>query len=114
MSMSIQYENYFVKSFDWYNIDDKIFIILKYFEHDDMQQFFDTSLSKQKKQYFVHQIVEKLNFMHDKQFAHRDLKSIVNLNCKQTSFLIDWHISIKHFNCWEKIKMMNQDRRFWY
>ncbi|KAL8855550.1 MAG: hypothetical protein Q9178_007819, partial [Gyalolechia marmorata] len=52
----------------------KIFITLEYLEHGDLQQYLGTPLPEQEGQCLVHQIVEGLNFMHDRGFAHRDLK----------------------------------------
>ncbi|KAL9024368.1 MAG: hypothetical protein Q9196_006568 [Gyalolechia fulgens] len=69
-----KYEDSFVKSFGWYSTDDKIFITLEYLEHGDLQQYLGTPLPEQEGQCLVHQIVEGLNFMHDRGFAHRDLK----------------------------------------
>ena len=87
--MGIQYENYFVKSFGWYSTDDKIFITLEYLEHGNLQQYLGTPLPEQEGQCLVHQIVEGLNFMHDRGFAHRDLKPAVSLDCKQISPIVD-------------------------
>ena len=89
MSMGIQYEDSFVKSFGWYSTDDKIFITLEYLEHGDLQRYLGTPLLEQEGQCLVHQIVEGLNFMHDRGFAHRDLKPAVSLDCKQTSPMVD-------------------------
>nr|POE87756.1 putative wd repeat-containing protein [Quercus suber] len=74
MSMGMEYEDHFVKSFGWYSFNDKIFITLEYLKHGDLQQYLGTPLPEREGQHLVHQILEGLSFMHGIGFAHRDLK----------------------------------------
>lgn len=75
----IQYEQSFVKSFGWYDNSDDIFITMEYLPYGDLQKYLGSPLPESESQHIVHQILEGLYFMHDHDFAHRDLKPNVSL-----------------------------------
>ena len=50
---------------------------MEYLQHGDLHQYLTTPLPENEGQLIVAQILEGLHFMHDKGFAHRDLKPAV-------------------------------------
>ena len=52
---------------------------MEYIPHGDLQQYLGSPLPEQEGQQIVGQILEGLSFMHESNFAHRDLKPAVSL-----------------------------------
>lgn len=77
--MPRQYNPYFVESYGWFESDESVFIIMEYLPHGDLQeQLADlSSLPELDVQKISFQVLEGLAFMHDNDFAHRDLKPSV-------------------------------------
>jgi serine/threonine protein kinase len=73
----LQYEECFVKSFGWYESPEHIFIAMEYLPHGDLQRYLGSPLNESEAQLIVHQTLEGLVFMHERGFAHRDLKPAV-------------------------------------
>ncbi len=77
--ISIHFEEFFVKSFGWYDDDDSIFIAMEYLPDGDLHKHLNSPLSETEGQRIVSQVLEGLRFMHDLEFTHRDLKPAVSL-----------------------------------
>jgi serine/threonine protein kinase len=52
---------------------------MEYLPDGDLQKYLRSPLPEIEGQHIISQILEGLNFMHDKGFAHRDLKPAVRL-----------------------------------
>jgi calcium/calmodulin-dependent protein kinase I len=50
---------------------------MEYFSEGDLHKYLHSPLSEKEAQVIVSQILEGLQFMHDRGFAHRDLKPAV-------------------------------------
>ncbi|MCJ1241142.1 hypothetical protein MMC14_009146 [Varicellaria rhodocarpa] len=72
-----KYEDCFVKSFGWYEDDNSIFIAMEYLPNGDLHKYLSSPLPEKEGQHITSQILEGLHFMHDKGFAHRDLKPAI-------------------------------------
>lgn len=77
---STQYEHCFVKSYGWYDDDESIFIAMEYFPNGDLHKYLGSPLPENECQRIVSQILEGLDFMHENNFTHRDLKPAVSLS----------------------------------
>jgi serine/threonine protein kinase len=77
----MQYETCFVKSFGWYESPEYLFIAMEYLELGDLHTYLDREppLPEQEAKEVTYQILHGLHFMHDNEFAHRDLKPEVSL-----------------------------------
>jgi len=69
-----QHEQYFVKSFGWYENSIRIFISMEYFSEGDLDHHLRSPLLENEAQCIVSQILGGLTHMHGHGFAHRDLK----------------------------------------
>ena len=52
---------------------------MEYLSDGDLHKYLGSPLPEKEGQQIVSQIVEGLHFMHDQEFAHRDLKPAVSL-----------------------------------
>lgn len=77
-----QYEGCFVESFGWYETEDCLYIAMEYLPSGDLYKCLSdrSALSEQEAQDITFQILEAISFMHDNDFAHRDLKPQVVLS----------------------------------
>lgn len=75
--IAIQYRDCFVHSFGWYETDDAVFIAMEYFPNGDLNRYIKTPLPNNEARVIIRQLLEGLEFMHENQFAHRDLKPAV-------------------------------------
>ena len=73
-----QYEESFVKSFGWYENDDSIFMTMEYLPHGDLQRHLDSPKPEVEGQVILSQVLEGLDYMHERGFTHRDLKPAVS------------------------------------
>ncbi|KAI0505472.1 kinase-like protein [Xylaria bambusicola] len=73
---SSQYAPYFVRSHGWFENHESIFIAMEYFSLGDLKRFMDAQprFSEEATQQIVRQLLKGIRFMHDNNFAHRDLK----------------------------------------
>jgi serine/threonine protein kinase len=78
-----QYESCFVKSFGWYETEDCLYIAMEYLPSGDLYKCLSDkpALSERDAQDITFQILEGVYWMHDNDFAHRDLKPQVLLSC---------------------------------
>ena len=88
---SPKYIHCFVKSFGWYEEDQTLFIAMEYLQHGDLGQYLSTSppLLEEAAGDLTYQILEGLSFMHNKKFAHRDLKPRVRPSPIKTTKVSD-------------------------
>ncbi|KAK5637118.1 hypothetical protein RRF57_012830 [Xylaria bambusicola] len=73
---SSQYAPYFVRSHGWFENHESIFIAMEYFSLGDLKRFMDAQprFSEEATQQIIRQLLKGIRFMHDNNFAHRDLK----------------------------------------
>ena len=78
---SRKYAHCFIKSFGWYEREEKLFIAMEYLQHGDLEQYLSRipPLPEEAAGDITYQILEGLSYMHDNRFAHRDLKPGVRL-----------------------------------
>ncbi|KAJ5129356.1 uncharacterized protein N7515_005395 [Penicillium bovifimosum] len=69
-----RYDDFFVRSFGWFESPESVFIAMEYIRHGDLQQYLNQPLAEEEAKQIVCQILEGLECMHDNGFAHRDLK----------------------------------------
>ncbi|KAK6353614.1 hypothetical protein TWF696_005577 [Orbilia brochopaga] len=69
-------EEYFVKSFGWFQDRSNTFISMEYMEHGDLEEYLKHSpiISEEESKEICFQLICGLRYMHGKNFAHRDLK----------------------------------------
>lgn len=78
----------FVEFYGWFANKDALFIATEYCQYGDLKQFVkDTGpISEPQVQEIIYQVLQGVIFMHDSNFAHRDLKPAVSL----TSYNLIW------------------------
>lgn len=72
-----QYRDHFVRSFGWYESEDSVFIAMEYLHRGDLQKHLGAPIKELEASSIAQQLLEGLAFMHDNDFAHRDLKPAV-------------------------------------
>ena len=70
----MQYVDWFVRSFGWFEDDIHVYLSMEYLEHGDLRNFLISSLPEQEACDIASQLVEGLDAMHRNNFVHRDLK----------------------------------------
>lgn len=66
-----------MKLYGWYRDDEHLFIAMEFFELGDLRTCVTAPLPERESQVIVYQIAEALEFMHSRNFVHRDLKPSV-------------------------------------
>ncbi|KAI0400646.1 kinase-like protein [Xylaria palmicola] len=71
-----RYAPYFVRSYGWFENNDSIFIAMEYLSLGDLRRFMDARpwFSEDATKQIVRQLLDGIKFMHESNFAHRDLK----------------------------------------
>ncbi|KAL1958927.1 hypothetical protein VTO42DRAFT_3480 [Malbranchea cinnamomea] len=69
-----KYEDFFVRSFGWYEDDEHVFITMEYFEHGDLGKYLRHPFPEREAQLITGQLLRGLDYMHSSGFTHRDLK----------------------------------------
>ena len=67
----------FVQLLGWYRDNQNLYIAMEYFELGDLGQCVTAALPEHESQMIVAQVTEALEFMHQRNIAHRDLKPSV-------------------------------------
>ena len=62
----------------WYQNETHLYIAMEYFEHGDLRQCIANAVAEQDAQTITFQVTEALQFMHARNFAHRDMKPSVS------------------------------------
>ncbi|KAF2499006.1 kinase-like protein [Lophium mytilinum] len=90
-----QYELYFVQSYGWFENQESVFITMEYLRLGDLSRFRDRNgpFPEQSAGLIVRQVLEGIRFMHEINFAHRDLKP-GNILVASTS---PWAVKIADF-----------------
>lgn len=68
---------WYCQSFGWYERDDKVHLTMEYFPLGDLQSYIiqqPVPLAESEAQEISRQVCEGLDFMHKRNFAHRDIK----------------------------------------
>jgi serine/threonine protein kinase len=73
----VQYGEYFVKSYGWYESADAIFIAMEYAPLGDLESYLQTPFSAAEVRRIIYQILCSLLHMHSSGYTHRDLKPAV-------------------------------------
>lgn len=71
---SQQYQDHFVCSFGWYQNQNAVFITMEYLQLGDLEGYLKIRLDQSEVRQIAQQLLEGLEFMHDNNFVHRDLK----------------------------------------
>jgi calcium/calmodulin-dependent protein kinase I len=75
-----QYRARFVQCLGWFDDRDHIYISMEYIKHGDLQSFINQGpCTESEAVLIISQVALALNFMHQNQFVHRDLKPLVGL-----------------------------------
>ncbi len=71
----------FVEFYGWFESKDALFIATEYCRYGDLKRFVkdNGSIPEPQVQVITDQILQGIIFMHDNDFAHRDLKPAVSL-----------------------------------
>ncbi|KAH7266020.1 kinase-like domain-containing protein [Fusarium solani] len=90
-----KYRHCFVRSEGWYELNDRIFIIMKYMPLGDLQiNLNDEPLSEFEGRQITEQVLEAVGFMHNSGFLHYDLKPS---NIMVVSRAPAWHVRVADF-----------------
>jgi serine/threonine protein kinase len=74
----VQYRQYFVRSSGWYDDARNVFIAMEFVKHGDLQQYVGRPMPEAEMQLIVSQVLSGLSYMHNLNYAHRDLKPAVS------------------------------------
>ncbi|KAF3479608.1 uncharacterized protein GIQ15_06584 [Arthroderma uncinatum] len=69
-----KYEDFFLRSFGWYEDAKCVFITMEYLEHADLNGHLGEPLPEKEAQLITAQLLQGLEYMHTNKFTHRDLK----------------------------------------
>jgi serine/threonine protein kinase len=72
-----QYRDCFIRSYGWFENSSAIFITMEYMQLGDLEKYLRKPFPEVQVCNVLQQLLEGLQFMHDNQFAHRDLKPSV-------------------------------------
>ena len=85
--------------------EDKVYTVLEYCKHGDL---FDFILAVEKKgkfipenivRYYFHQLVDAISYLHDKGFAHRDIKlQNILVNKEYNLKIFDFNLAMPLFD----------------
>lgn len=76
----LQYNGWFVQSFGWYENAAAVYLTLEYFPLGDLQRYITKPLPEEEAQQITYQVLEGVRFMHENEYAHRDLKPAVSVH----------------------------------
>jgi len=87
-----QYEHRFVHFFGWYESVGNLCIAMEYCELGDLQSYLSSAppLPETQAQEITYQMLEGVRYMHENEFAHRDLKP--GVRSQILSFNV-WHLT---------------------
>lgn len=96
----MQYAEYFVKSYGWYDEPDWLYITMEYCEMGDLGEHLELKKAIVESEVWeiAGQVLEGLTLMHAEDFAHRDLKPSVSVPLVRTCnspVLSSW---LEHFD----------------
>lgn len=69
-----KYRDNFVQCFGWYATEQHIYLAMEFLPHGDLQQHLDNCLTEPEARLVTIQVLEALEYMHERHFTHRDLK----------------------------------------
>ncbi|KAI1125884.1 kinase-like domain-containing protein [Nemania abortiva] len=102
---SPKYLPWFVELFGWYESPGCLFIAMEYCPLGDLQRFLakQTRLPESDTREIIHQVVSGLRFMHNEDFAHRDLKpgNILIKSCPPEG---EWWVKISDMGLSKRIE----------
>ena len=78
-----------MQSFGWYETTDSIFLTMEYLSLGDLQKYIGPPMREPEAQLIMVQILQALDFMHERGFTHRDLKPAVSKNSFTDIKLLD-------------------------
>ncbi|KAH6876564.1 kinase-like domain-containing protein [Thelonectria olida] len=96
-----RYRDCFVQSFGWYDSQDSIFIAMEYHPLGDLESYLSKPLPEVEARAISFQILQGLVFMHQSQFAHRDIKP-GNILVQQKG--PNWWVKISDFGASKQIE----------
>ncbi|KAK4166585.1 kinase-like domain-containing protein [Cladorrhinum sp. PSN259] len=89
-----KYSHCFARSNGWFENDQFVFIAMEYLELGDLQRYLNRPLPELETRAITSQVLEGLEYMHEKGFIHRDLKPG---NLLVVSLAPNWHVKIADF-----------------
>ncbi|KAK4893277.1 Serine/threonine-protein kinase H1 [Elasticomyces elasticus] len=95
-----EYEEYFVRSYGWYETKDAVLIAMEFVELGDLQGYLRVPFCERETQQIVLQVLRDLTCMHAAGYAHRDLKPA---NLLVFSMGPRWHIKIADFGLSKRV-----------
>lgn len=109
----MQYVDWFVRSFGWFEDDIHVYLSMEYLEHGDLRNFLVSSLPEREACEIASQLVEGLDAMHRNNFVHRDLKPAAShpLRFRRLPNLMRRQ---EHSSSEPGPSLVGQDRRLWY
>lgn len=76
----MQYKQHFVQFLGWFEDVNFFYIAMEYLEHGDLGEHIATPLPESQAASIVAQVARALQYMHHRQFVHRDIKPKVGIS----------------------------------
>ncbi|KOS45758.1 hypothetical protein ACN38_g3349 [Penicillium nordicum] len=89
-----EYRNYFVQCLGWFDDIEHFYIAMEFFEYGDLQKYIIKPFSEPEAASITVQVAQALQYMHQKNFVHRDIKP---LNILVSSLGPRWHVKVADF-----------------
>ncbi|KAL5341929.1 kinase-like domain-containing protein [Aspergillus crustosus] len=90
----LEYKQHFVQFLGWFDDPHNFYIAMEFIEHGDLQKHISQPFPEPEAASIVGQIAQALQYMHTKNFIHRDIKP---LNILVSSPGPRWHVKVADF-----------------
>lgn len=110
-----RYLQHFADFYGWYLDSGYVYLSLEYFEHGDLHRCIgrlSQPLPEQEAKSIVHQVLNGVKCLHDRNFTHRDLKPNVS-RCSCVAHVSRSDSEAEHICTLDVSRMARQNRRFW-
>ncbi|KAJ5372058.1 kinase-like domain-containing protein [Penicillium concentricum] len=89
-----QYKQHFVQFLGWFDDLENVYIAMEFLQYGDLQKFIKAPFPEPEAASIVFQVAQALQYMHRKNFVHRDIKP---LNILVSSPGPKWHVKVADF-----------------
>lgn len=72
-----QYKHYFVQFLGWFDDPRNLYIAMEFVEHGNLQSFIKAPFPEHEAAAIITQVARALQYMHQRNFVHRDVKPLV-------------------------------------